>query len=118
MALHEIDSEISAWSCCVASDVSDYVSKVLRLGKDVNYRDKVSNAILARNERIFDDKQVSFEWARFLTRAVGMVLDEKTLAIDMAYTPNAWQKNEFVEHETCREQRRWKRSKIVESFLS
>ena len=32
MALHEIDAELSASSCCVASsDVSDYVSKLVRL---------------------------------------------------------------------------------------
>ena len=117
MALHEIDPEVSAWSCCVASDVSDYVSKVLRLGQDKSYREKVSNAILSRKERLSDDKQVSFEWARFLTRAVGVGISEKTLAKYMGYAPDFWQENNFLEHEICREQRRWKKSRIIHSFL-
>ena len=65
MALHEIDPDLSASSCCVADNISDYISKALRLGQDENYRKRVSKAILARKDRIFDDRQTSFEWARF-----------------------------------------------------
>lgn len=117
MALHEIDSEISASSCCVASDVSDYVSKVLRLGQDKSYRYKVSKAILARKDRIFDDRQTSFEWARFLTRALGVNVNKNDLALDMEYAPDSWQQDDFLEQEICKAQRQWKTSKLIASFL-
>ena len=95
MALHEIGAELSASSYCVASDVSDYVSKVLRLGQDKSYRYKVSKAILARKDRIFDDRQTSFEWARFLTMVLGVIVDKNELLLEMEYAPDSWQQDNF-----------------------
>eukprot|EP00592_Proboscia_alata_P016953 CAMPEP_0194395942 /NCGR_PEP_ID=MMETSP0174-20130528/124703_1 /TAXON_ID=216777 /ORGANISM="Proboscia alata, Strain PI-D3" /LENGTH=810 /DNA_ID=CAMNT_0039191933 /DNA_START=266 /DNA_END=2697 /DNA_ORIENTATION=+ len=62
MELHTFDPSVGASVCCVASSISDYVSKSIRLGNDKIYRDKVIVALKARNHRISDDKQTSFEW--------------------------------------------------------
>ena len=118
LALHEIDPDLSASSCCVADDISDYISKALRLGQDTKYRYRVSKAILARKDRIFDDRQTSFEWARFLTRAVGVVVDNEDLALHMEYAPELWQQDDILEQAICRQQHRWKMGKMRASFLS
>ena len=39
MALHEVNPDITANSCCVASDVSDYIAKALHLGIDGKFAD-------------------------------------------------------------------------------
>ena len=113
MAIHEVDPSISATSCCIANDISDYISKALRLGLDKEYRDKVMHAITARNYRLTDDAQTSFEWARFLTRAMGIVVDLDDLKQSMNYEAEVWQSDSFLEEEMNREQRRWKRSQLL-----
>jgi hypothetical protein len=118
MAIHEIDPDVYAYSCCIASDVSDYISKALRLGQDTTYREKVSKAIMARNQRIFSDDQISFEWARFLTRAVGVVVDDKDLALEMEYEPQEWQEDQHLEQGITDQQRLWRRSQLMKSVLN
>ena len=108
MELHTVDADISAASCCVANSVSDYISKAVRLGNDRAYRDKVASAISKRSHRIWDDKQTSFEWARFLTRALGVVTSDKDLALEMDYVPETWQEDDVTELEVLRIQNRWK----------
>ena len=117
MALHEVDPDVYAYTCCIANDASDYISKALRLGQDRIYRDKVSNAILARRSRIFSDAQTSFEWARFLVRAVGVVVDDADLARDMNFEPNEWQMDMRLEKDIIEQQQRWKRSQLIKSIL-
>ena len=117
MALHEVDPDVYAYSCCIASDVSDYISKALRLGQDVAYREKVSNAIMARNQRIFSDYQTSFEWARFLTRAVGVSVDDRDLALEMEYEPREWQEDQHLEQGIVEQQQRWRRSQMIKAVL-
>ena len=117
MALHEINEEVAGSICCVAADTLDYISKALKLGRDRVYRHKVSSAILQRNHRIFDDIQTSFEWARFISRALGVVLNEKQLAMEMNYVPNTWQADSFIQHEFIKCQAKWRLSKLEEAIL-
>ena len=71
MAIHEVtEGNITSNDCCVARSVSDYVSKAVRLGVDNVYRQKVSRGIAERSSRIVDDKQVNYEWLRFLYRVL------------------------------------------------
>lgn len=118
MALHEIDPEVKSTTCCVASDIGDYVSKVLRLGLDDEYRSRVANAIQQRKHRIYDDQETSFEWARFLTRALGVRVTDKDLARQMDYSPQSWQKAEFHSEIMLDQQRRWRRAKMEAHILS
>jgi len=117
MALHEIDENVAATACCVASDPSDYISKVIRLGKDRKYRAKVSHAISQRKNRIFDDDQVAFEWARFLCRALGIRINTEDLAQRMNYNPEYWQRDTVLNEEMIRLQRHWKRSSLLEHVI-
>ena len=117
MALHEIDKEVAASICCVAYDISDYITKALRIGQDKTYRQKVSSAIMQQNYRIFDDSQTSFEWARFLTRALGVVLDTNELSIKMNYVPKTWQVDSFLQYEFIHAQQQWKLRKMEEAVL-
>ncbi len=114
MALHEVDEEVGA--CCIARDIGDYVAKALRLGRDNEYRQRVSNAIMKQNHRIFDDVQTSYEWARFLSRALGVVLGEKELALEMDYIPKRWQVDSFLQDEFILGQQQWK-SVSTEHFI-
>mmetsp|Transcript_25961 Transcript_25961/g.31411 ORF Transcript_25961/g.31411 Transcript_25961/m.31411 type:complete len:168 (-) Transcript_25961:281-784(-) len=113
MELHTIDPLVAASSCCVASSVADYVSKALRLGNDATYRDKVASAIKERSYRIWNDFQTSFEWARFLVRALGVSgVNDDELAIEMGYEPEAWQEDEATAKEIVKEQKRWRLSQL------
>jgi hypothetical protein len=117
MALYEIDEDVAASTCCIASDLSDYISKVIRLGQDQQYRDKVAHAISLRKNRIFDDHQVAFEWSRFLSRALGVKISAEDLAHKMNYNPERWQEDKVLDMEMIRLQKLWKRSLAVEQLL-
>ena len=54
----------------------------------------------------------------FLSRALGVVVDNKDLALDMEYVPESWQKEDVLEQDICRQQRRWKTELIRVSFFS
>jgi len=60
------------YECCVANSVADYVAKAVRLGVDKEYRRRVSEQIKSRALRIVDDRQVNYEWLRFLFRAMAI----------------------------------------------
>ena len=113
MELHTIDPDISAYSCCVASSASDYISKALRLANDREYRRKVSIAITQRSHRIWDDKQTSFEWARFLTRALGVVIHYDELALELDYHPETWQSDDALRKGIVKAQQQWKFVDII-----
>lgn len=120
MALHEISQDVAASICCVSTDYLDYISKALKLGRDKPYRQKVSSAIKQRNHRIYDDSQTAFEWARFLCRALGVVLDNTAkdiVAGEMNYIPEAWQEDSFVQNEFIKMQQKWKSARLEQALL-
>lgn len=116
LALHDIDPGVDSSICCVASDVGDYISKVLRLGVDSDYRNRVASAISIRKHRIFNDAETSYEWARFLSRAMGVSINDEDLAIEMNYVPEEWQTTDYHSLIMVNQQRRWKRAKL-EDFM-
>ncbi len=118
MAMHEIDTEVAAWKCCVASDIGDYVSKAIRLGTDPQYRSRVSSAINQRKDRIYDDRETSFEWSLFLTRVLGVSISREELALEMNYSPALWQTESFHQKVTRSQQARWRRRKLEQFILS
>lgn len=118
MAMHEIDSEVAASKCCVANDIGDYISKVLRLGTDPQYRNRVASAIHKRKSRIYDDRETSFEWALFLTRSLGVSITREELALEMEFSPTDWQTEQFHQKVIQSQQSRWKRKKIEQFILS
>ena len=105
--MHEIDDDVAAQVCCIATSISDYVSKALRLGRDRSYRKKVSHAMSVRSYRIWDDSQTSFEWAQFLTRAMGVIIDPTELAQEMNYTAEVWQTDNFLSRDIIQKQVQW-----------
>ncbi len=78
---------VSFMECCLASSEADYVSKVVRLGRDAEYRRTVSAAIRGVSERLFDVKSIEREWMRFLERALGIDLGvgQELLAEDVGW---------------------------------
>eukprot|EP00957_Ditylum_brightwellii_P190836 14528628-Ditylum_brightwellii.AAC.1 len=79
MAIHEISPDVAASACYVASNVLDYISKAVLIGKDKEYQDKVTSTISQRSHHIWDNKQTSFKWAQFLTWALGIILEAHEL---------------------------------------
>ena len=84
------------------------------MGNDKAYRDKVIHTIVARRYRLVDDHQTAFEWARFLTRALGIVIDPQDLANEMNYVPEKNQQEEFLAKEIISAQLQWKKSQILQ----
>jgi hypothetical protein len=116
LALHEIDPGVKSSICCVASSIGDYISKSLRLGMDSAYRNRVASAIDVRKERIFNDVETSFEWARFLSRAMGVTVRDDDLALEMKFVREEWQTPEFHQNLMSDQQSIWKRAKM-EAFM-
>ena len=112
LALHEIDPSIRDTICCLASNITDYVEKAVRLGTDLQYREQVSNGIRARSVRIADEKEVSFEWARFLTRVLRIPIPEKELETMMNFTRTDWQSLDFQTNIMLDQQNQWMQEKI------
>lgn len=116
MDLHEVDPDVS--SCCVASSVSDYVSKALRLASDHWYRSRVSHAIKERRHRVWDDKLVSFEWGKLLTRALGIRISEEELATSMNFQRESYQLESYIARKVEDEQRRWKKRVMLSDIMA
>lgn len=112
LALHEIDPSIRDTMCCLASNITDYVKKAVRLGTDLQYREKVSNGIRARSARITDEKEVSFEWARFLTRVLRIPVPDRKLEKMMNFTRTDWQSVDFQTNVMLEQQDQWIQEKI------
>ena len=108
MALHEVDPFVASSLFCISSEVTDYVSKAVRLGTDGEYRTRVASAIRQRKHRIYDDAETSFEWARFLARATGVRVTPEELALE----------EEFHRGVIRMQQKRWKRAKQEQFVLS
>ena len=53
---------------CIACDAADYVDIALRLGRDAEWRGRISAAILARNDVLFDNDAGSVELADFFLK--------------------------------------------------
>ena len=92
------------------NSISDYVAKALRLGNDKAYRDKVGAAIFERAPRIGDDKQVNFEWLRFLWRVLDIEEVDADQLMEMAGWERIenWQTDEFNNKLIQQQQQRWK----------
>lgn len=116
MDLHEVDPDVA--TCCMASTVSDYVSKALRLASDESYRQKVSGAFRARRNRMFDDEFVAIEWAKLLTRALGIKTTEVELISQMGHERESYQQDEYFATKVEEEQTRWRNSVMLSDLLS
>ncbi|OQR91946.1 hypothetical protein ACHHYP_04176 [Achlya hypogyna] len=53
-------------SCCIASDLADYVAKAVALASDPDLRAKKAREILDAHERIYQDAATANEWNTFL----------------------------------------------------
>jgi len=100
------------YECCVANSVADYVAKAVRLGVDKEYRRRVSEQIKSRALRIVDDRQVNYEWLRFLFRAMAIKgVSENDLRVFAGWEGEGrgdWQTEERDAIIMNELQRRWK----------
>ncbi len=116
LALGEIDQD--AASCCIASSVSDYVTKAIRLASDDDYRARVARAIRVRADRIFNEKSVNYEWAKLLTRALGMRKSDDELKLLTGFVPEERHEEPYVSQAIEDEQLRWRRSVLLRNTLN
>ncbi|CAM9689090.1 unnamed protein product [Phaeothamnion confervicola] len=63
--------DVVAPECCCAGSAAEYVSLAARLGLDADYRESVAVLIRERAPRLWARREVVYEWARFLTLALG-----------------------------------------------
>ena len=141
MALHELHPSLLSSICCEADSMLDYITKAVNLGQNKTYNKLVSNGIEQRKHRIYNDEQTSFEWSRFLCRALGVThlfnmeegedkvgkksstsesennVVDKFLMREMEYMPKKWQEDWFVQDEMIQIQKRWRISKMEEAAL-
>ncbi|KAL7548716.1 hypothetical protein ACHAWF_011984 [Thalassiosira exigua] len=109
--------EPDAASCCVASSVSDYVTKALRLASDQDYRSGVVRSIRERKNRIFDERMVSVEWAKLLTRSLGIRISEEEIRSKIGFIPEERHQEDYISKAMEREQMRWKRSVLLSNTM-
>lgn len=53
-------------SCCVAHTIDEYVDKLVLFGRDKLYRDSISQQIDLAKGRLFENKNVIYDWVEFL----------------------------------------------------
>ena len=116
MDLHEVDPD--AATCCIASSISDYVSKAIRLASDESYRTRVRHAFQERRSRIFDDKFIALEWGKLLTRALGIKTSEEDLVSRMGFQREAYHQDDYFAAKVQEEQLRWKKSVMLSDVTS
>lgn len=114
MDLHELE----AGSCCIASSVSEYVTKAIRLASDESYRTRVKHAFQERRNRIFDDKFIALEWGKLLTRALHIKASEEDLLSRMNFTRELHQQEHYFAEKVQEEQFRWEKSVRLTSIAS
>jgi predicted O-linked N-acetylglucosamine transferase (SPINDLY family) len=114
--LNEIDPD--AGSCCIASSVSDYVAKAVRLASDESYRTRVSNAFRERRTRIFDDKFIALEWGKLLTRALGINASEEALLSQISFSRKSYQQDDYFAKKIEEEQMRWSQNAVLSAVTS
>ena len=115
MALGEVDPDTA--SCCIANSVSDYVTKALRLASDQDYRSRVVHAIREQSDRTFDEKQISVEWGKLLTRAIGIRISEEELMSHIGFVPEDRHHEVYVSKMVEDEQLRWRNSVLLGNIL-
>lgn len=97
-------------NCCIASSVSEYVSKALRLTSDLQFRSKVSAAIQQHSHRIFDNKSVSLEWGKFLSRALEQRISDQELEYEIGFGSEDKHYQTFSSEAIENDQRSWRES--------
>ena len=115
MKLGDIDPD--AASCCIANSVSDYVTKALRLASDLDYRARVVDAIRERSDRIFNDKMISVEWGKLLTRALDIRISDEELMLQVGFEPEARHQKAYISKMVEDEQFRWRKSVLLGEIL-
>ena len=115
MKLGDIDTD--AASCCIAHSVSDYVTKALRLASDLDYRARVVDAIRERSDRIFNDKMISVEWGKLLTRALDIWISDEELMLQVGFEPEARHQEAYISKMVEDEQFRWRKSVLLGEIL-
>jgi len=115
MKLGDIDPD--AASCCIANSVSDYVTKALRLASDLDYRARVVDAIRERSDRIFNDKMISVEWGKLLTRALDIRISDEELMLQVGFEPEARHQEAYISKMVEDEQFRWRKSVLLGEIL-
>jgi len=105
MALGEVDQDVE--SCCIANSVSDYVTKAIRIASDEDYHSKIVYAIQQRSDRIFNEKMVSYEWGRLLTRALGVSVSDDDLKLHVSFVPEERHQDTYISKAVEDEQLRW-----------
>ena len=116
MDLHEIDPDLA--TCCIASSISDYVAKALRLASDENYRARVRHAFQERRTRIFQDESIALEWGKLLTRALGVKATEEDLLSRMGIQRKLHQQDDYFAKKVVAEQSRWRQSVLLSAVTS
>ena len=111
------EADPDAASCCIASSVSDYVSKALRLASDTNYRTLVVNAIQQRSDRIFNEKMIGVEWGKLLTRALGIRMNEEEIRSQVGFVPEQRHYEAYISKAVEDEQLRWRKSVMLGNIL-
>jgi predicted O-linked N-acetylglucosamine transferase (SPINDLY family) len=110
MFLHDIYEDSSVYTCCIASSIDDYVTKVLRLGTDEEYRNRLSTAILLRKDMIYNHDEIGKEWTRFLIRALGIPLTQELLGqIQLNHLTNKINDEIMIEHQAW-----WRRKRLYQ----
>jgi protein O-GlcNAc transferase len=99
--------------CCIADGVSDYVSKALRLTSDLQFRNRVSAAIQERSHRIFNNKSVSLEWGKFLTRALEQKISDQELEYEIGFGDEDRHYRSFSAKAIENDQHRWRKSVML-----
>ncbi|KAL9186029.1 hypothetical protein ACHAXT_005267 [Thalassiosira profunda] len=116
LSLGDVDHDLSA--CCIAGSISDYVAKAQRLASDRSYRTRVAAAISQRSDRIFDDRSVSVEWGKFLTRALEMRVSEEEIQAFVRFEPEERHLEPHVSKAMEDEQKRWRKSILLSDTLA
>ncbi|KAL3758952.1 hypothetical protein ACHAWU_003023 [Discostella pseudostelligera] len=115
MELGDIDREVA--SCCIANSVSDYVTKAMRMASDKEYRSRVVSAIRQRRDRIFNEKMISLEWGRLLTRALDIRMSDSVLRSHIGFIPQRRHQDAHISKAVEDEQTRWRKSVLLGDIL-
>jgi len=97
--------------------VSDYVTKAMRIASDKDYRSRVVNAIQERSDRIFNEKMISVEWGKFLTRALGLRVSEEEIRSHVGFLPEERHLEPYISKALEEEQKRWRKSVMLGRLL-
>ena len=111
LAADDVPSDVAM--CCSANSVSDYVSKALRLTSDHQFRRRVSASIQKHAHRIFSNKSVSLNWAKFMTRALELRMSDHELEYEIGMSEKDKHYRSFSAKALENNQRRWSNSVML-----